>query len=325
MRGAPWFRLDPTLDGDGALRGQRLMVGRVGERTGRTMDLDAESFAAGPFGRVVLTGSDDGRTSRLSAIDIAGGCAWSIAAEDAVIRRATIDPAGTAIYEMRVDRTSRLDLGIWRRPLDGRTPPARVLAPIADDGRFGRTFATEFTWDITGDRLAVQSCGESACRTRVIAPTGGPGRLVDDPDLGPIVGFDGDRLVTYGACRGLPCPIVSTELATGARQVLSDAAGSAVVVATPDGSRLVHEVSVGSGRTLRTIGLLGGQALDGGPIPDDLRLHAAPVQAAISTRLPSGWVLLAPDGRIPAEALSYRLQLRHIPDGASVPLDEAVR
>lgn len=325
MRGTPWFGLDPSLDADGALRGQRLALSLDGERTARTLDLAAESFAAGPFGRIILTGSDDGRASRLQAIDVAGACAWAIADEAAVIRRATIDPAGAVIYEMRVDRASRADLGIWRRAMDGRTPAVRVLAPIADDGHFGRTFATEFTWDLAGDRLAVQSCGESACRTRVIAPRSGTSAFLDAPDLGPVVGFDGDRLVTYGSCRGLPCPIIATDLGTRVRRVLAEAAGSAVVVATPDGGRLVHETGVGSSRILRSIALDGGQTMDLGAIPDDLRLLAPPVQAASGTRLPAAWILLAPEGGVPAEGSSHRPQLRQIPDGATVPLDEAVR
>ena len=204
VRGAPWFRLDPVLDGAGALRGQRLAFGLDGDPTTRRLDLPAESFAAGPYGRVILVGSDDGTTSRLEALDIAAGCAWSVADERSVIRRATIDPSGSQIYEMRVDRASRADLGVWLRAIDGQAPARRILPPAARDARFGATWSTEFTWDVTGDRLAVQSCGEIACRTRVLSPHGGPIITLDAPDLGGLVGLDGDRVVTYGACRGLP-------------------------------------------------------------------------------------------------------------------------
>lgn len=44
-----WYRLDPALV-DGALTGQLLVVGRAGRGRPQTMRLDAESFAAGPFG-----------------------------------------------------------------------------------------------------------------------------------------------------------------------------------------------------------------------------------------------------------------------------------
>jgi hypothetical protein len=289
------------------------------------MDLPAESFAAGPFGGVVLVGSDDGGSSRIQAIDPARGCTWPVAEERDVVRRATVDPAGVFIYEMRVDRASRADLGIWRLPIDGTAAARQVLGPPPPDGRFGRTFATEFSWDITGDRLAVQSCGVHACRIRVITPSGGPTVTLDSPDLGQIVGLDGDLAVTYEACRGLPCPIVSTDLRTGDRRVLAPAAGLAVVIPTADGTRLVHEVGDATERRLLSVAPDGAGARDLGPVPDDLRLHPSAVRAGAATSLPAGWVLLAPEGRLPADATTDRPQLRHVPDGATVQLDEALR
>ncbi len=325
LRGAPWFRLDPVLDGEGVLKGQKLVLGLDGERTARTLDLAPEAFAAGPFGGIVLVGSDDGATSRVQAIDVARGCAWPVTDERDVIRRATIDPAATFIYEMRVDRASRADLGIWRRAVDGTEAARQILGPPPSDGRFGRTFSTEFSWDVAGDRLTVQSCAEIACRTRIIAPLGGPTVTLDYPDLGQLVGLDGDLAVTYEACRGLPCPIVATDIWTRDRRVLAPAAGLAVVIPTADGSRLIHEVGAGTERRLMSMALDGHWALDIGPIPDDLRLHPSAVRADAATVLPAGWILLAPDGRLPADATTDRPQLRHVPDGSTVPLDEALR
>ena len=321
LAAAPWYRLDPVLDGDGALGAQRLAVGPDGDRAVRFIGLPAESFAAGPFGRVILVGSDDGTRSQLTTIDVANGCSWAIGDERSVIRRATIDRAGTAVYEMRVDRVSRADLGIWLRPMDGRSPTRRVLAPISFDGRFGRTYSTEFMWDVAGDRLAVQSCGAAACRTRIISPGGGSPVTIDAPDLGLLVGLDGDRLVTYGACRGLPCPVISTNIRSGERRVLTTAAGPAVVVGTQAGARLVLETGTPYGRGLGSVSLDGGAPSDLGPIPDGLDLLSAPVRAGGGTRLPSGWVLLAPDGRIATDRSDDRSQLRHIPDGVTVPLE----
>lgn len=325
LRGTPWFRFDPLLDPGGALRGQRLTFGLDGQRGARAVDLPAESFAAGPYGRIVLAGSDDGASSRLQAIDVASGCAWTIGVERTVIRRATIDPTGATVYETRVDRISRADLGVWQRSIDGVGPARQVLGALAPDGRFGRTFSTEFSWDLAGDRLAVQACGEVACRTRIISPRGGPVTTLDVPDLGPLIGLDGDMAVTYEACRGLPCPIVSTDLRTGTRQSLAPAAGLAVLLSTAAGARLVHEVDASTGRGLRAVPLDGGSTADLGPIPDDLRLHPAAIRADAATRLPSGWVLLAPDGRLPADTTSARPQFRHVPDGSTVPFDEALR
>lgn len=325
LRLEPWFRLDPRLDRAGALQGQRLALGSDGNRSSRIMDLPPESFATGPFGRIVLVGADDGSISRLEAVDVAGKCSWTVAQESAVIRRATVDPAGEAIYEMRVDRETRADLGIWMRPLDGSLPAARVLDPIDLDDRFGRTFTTEFAWDISGRTLAIQSCGETACRTRIFDPDGGSTRTIAESDLGTLVGLDGDALITYAACPGLPCPIVAVNLETGTREVLADAAAVAVVITTPDGTRLVHEVFDKSGIALRAIAIDGSSVSDLGRLPDRLRLHANPGIADAANRVPIGWALLSPDGRLPFGGPDAHTQLRHVPDGTTVQLDEVAR
>ena len=320
-----WFRLDPRLDRDGGLSGQRLAVGLDGERGSRILDLPPESFAAGPFGRVVLVGSDDGSETRLRAVDVAGRCAWDVDKTTDVIRRATIDPAGLAIYEMRVDRATRADLGIWSRPLDGSLPASQVLDPIEADARFGRTFSTEFAWDLAGTRLVVQSCGEVACRSRVVTPDNAVLRIINEPDLGSLVGIDGDELVTYLACPGLPCPVIATNLATGHRVQLAEAAATAVVVSTPAGPRLVHEVLGAAAVSLRAVALDGTSAVDLGPLPSGLRLHATPQTAGAATRVGSGWVLLSPDGRIPDSGPRARTLLRRVTDGMTVQLEEATR
>lgn len=320
----PPFRLDPVLGPDGALLGQRLAVLLEGEPGGRTLELPPESFAAGAFGHLILVGSDDGTTSRLEAIDTTKGCIWPIAQETAVIRRATIDPARALIYETRVERVGRVDLGVWGRPIDGTSPARRVLAPLAADARFGRTFSTEFTWDTAGRRLAVQACGELACRIRIVEPDGGPAATLETPELGPLVGLDGDRVVTYGACRGLPCPIVVTNLRTGRREVLAQDGGPAVLLTTPDGARVVHEIFDATGRRLRAVALDGRAPTDLGPVPDGLRLRTA-ADGVSTVRLPSGWVLLAPDSPRTGDDAALRPQLRHIPDGMSVLHDEAAR
>lgn len=324
LSAAPWYRLDPVVGNDGALHGQRLVVGRFGDPITRSLDLPGESFAAGPFGRAVLVGADDGTTSRLMAVDIASGCSWTLATETDVIRRATIDRAGMTVFEMRVDRTSRADLGIWRRRIDVDAPAVRVLAPIAPDVRFGRTFSTEFTWDLLGDRLAVQSCGEVACRTRLIDQRDRLVASLASPDLGLLVGVDGDRVVTYESCRGLPCPIVSTDMVTGERHVLTEAAGFATLTRGPDGARLIHETRPVMGAGLRSISLDGGRPTDLAPTGAGTRL-TTPLFGGSATRLPSGWILIAPDGRLPIDKGDRGLQLRHLPDGAAVQLDEVLR
>lgn len=326
VRFQPWFRLDPRLDRDGALEGQRLALGLDGARWSRILDLPAESFAAGPFGRVILVGSDDGTSSRLEALDVTRECSWSVAEDVAdVVRRATVDAEGETVYEMRVDRATRADLGIWARPLDGSRPAVQVIEPIAADDRFGPTYSTEFTWDLSGTQLAVQSCGEAACRTRVYDPAGGPLRIVGDVDLGAMVGLSGDALVSYAACAGLPCPVVVVNLETGTRQVLADAAAVAILAATPDGPRLVHEVLGETGVAVRAVTLDGSFVADLGHLRDGHRLHATATVAQSATLVPSGWVLLSPDGRLPDGGPDAQTQLRHISDGVTVRLVEVAQ
>ena len=203
----------------------------------------------------------------------------------------------------------------------------RVLDRLPPDARFGRTFSTEFTWDVAGDRLAVQSCGELACRIRVIAPGGGPVVTLDSPDLGTIVGLDGDRAVTYEACRGLPCPIVSTDLAHRRSPSCSPTRPG-----WPSSSR-ARRVRGSSTRPAadRAAGCVP-SPLDGEgaarsrdrprrssppAVRDPRRRGHRPARRAGSCSLP-----MAAFRSIPATA---RPQLRHVPDGSTVPLDEALR
>src|SRR5262249_11849569 len=158
------------------------------------------------------------------------------------------------VYETRVRRFGRADLGIWRRSIDGDGAAGSVLPPLAADERFGPTFSTEFMWDHDGARLAVQACGEVACPTRfVVGPSASPATIAD-PEAGLLIGIDGDGLVQYQACRGMPCPIVVTNRATGTKRVLEPLGRRATLVRAPDGSRLVVESDEGHLRALRIDG-----------------------------------------------------------------------
>jgi hypothetical protein len=98
-----------------------------------------------------------------------------------------------------------------------------------------------------------------------------------------------------------------------------------VVIPTPDGVRLVHEDVAPAGRRLHGLASDGGFATDLGPLPDGLRLQPSAVGAGAATRLPPGWVLLAPEGRLPLDPVATRSQLRHLPDGSTIDYAEAVR
>lgn len=315
----PWYRMDPVLDRAGALRAQRLVVGLGGRRIGGASELPNESFVAGPFGRVVLVGTDDGATSRLVAYDVAADCAWPIATEPDVIRRATVDPGTATVYETRVRRVGRADLGIWRRSLDGSDAAESILAPLPADHRFGPTFSTEFTWASDGTQLAVQTCGESACRTRFVVGPAASAVAIADPNAGLLIGVEGDDLVQYQACRGFPCPVIATDRTTGTSRVLEPHARRATVVPAPDGARLV--VDDGRGR-LRTLRIDGSDAAGLGSEPAGLDIVGPDSVASSGMRIPPGWVLLGPDGRLPDDRTTIRPQLRRIQDGTTVQLDE---
>ena len=317
-----WYRLDPTLV-DGMRTGQRLSIGVAGGASVRALDLDAESFAAGPFAGTVLLGIDDGTSSRLSLIDVAAGCAWRIDRSDDVVRRATITPDGGALVEFRVDRRSRADLGVWRRPLAHPGPEVRLLPPIAPDARFGPTWLTELTWSDDGSLLAVQSCGEVACRVRWVDVATGATGIVADPSLGDMVGLTRRVLVAHGACRGLPCPIRSVDLGTGATTTLVPSAGQATVVRDDGTARVVYELDADGG----AVGSIGVDGSDPRRLAIDRvrpRLIAGPVWAGGSAELPHGWVAFGPDGRLPLSG-PVGVVLRRIADGRSAAFGEVSR
>lgn len=317
----PWYRLDPVLDAAGMLIGQRLTVGINGARLDRSLILPPKSFAAGPFGGSVLVGADDGRASRLMTIDVARRCTTAIAETGDVIRGATIDPDGLVIHEHRVDRATRTDLGIWRRAVAGGEAE-RWLDPIGPDPRFGRTWSTHLGWNVDGAALVVQSCAETACRIRVADPGTAAVRTLADPSIGFAVGVAGDRVVAHGACRGLPCPLVSVELATGRATVVEPEGGAATVVPSTRGARIVVEALAADAARLRDMAADGTDDHDLGPLGAGLRLGEG---RGSHLRLPGGWVLVAPDGDLRGTDDRSTTSVRSVLDGRTVPMDEVIR
>ena len=315
-----WYRLDPTLV-EGTYVGQRLTVGAA-DILPRQLDLAAESFATGPAAGAVLVGSDDGRRSRLSLIDVANGCAWPVATSTDVVRNAILATDGRSIVESRVDRRTRADLGIWRRPLDG-SAALQVLAPIEPDDRFGRTWLTDLAWGDDGATLVVGSCGETACRYRSLQEPGAV-LTVADPTLGSLVGLAGDRLVTREACRGLPCPIVSVDVRDGERASLADAAGDAVLARDPAGRSVVVYASDLDGSVLEGVAADGEGHIALAPPPPGFRLVAGPSSSGAAAEHAPDRVVLGPDGRLPLDG-SRRALLRKVGDESVVALDEVLR
>jgi hypothetical protein len=291
--GPGWWRLDPVLDRAGRLVGQDLRVG--GEARHQRIGLPAESFASGPTGGRIVVGADDGLESSLSLLDIAAGCRIPVATEAAVVRRAVLDQGGTALYEFRVDRRTRGDLGVWRRDLVGPADTRPILAPPAADDQFGRTWTTELGWSDDG-LLIVASCGAFACRTRLVDTADGSVVSIAEPDLGEPLGVAEGRLVSYLACRGLPCPIVAVDLATGHRRELSAGAGLAVLVRDDRRTLLAIEPPDRIGSA--TIVDLDGTSVGRIDLADSERIVGPVSRSGSSVAAPAGWLAIGPSGRL---------------------------
>ena len=142
-----------------------------------------------------------------------------------MIRSGILDQALGAVYEHRVDRRTREDLGVWRRSTRGGTA-VPVLPGLAPDTRHGPTFATDLRWASDG-RLAVASCGELACRTRVVDPA--TGTVVATAGTGPVVGVLDSRVIAFDVCPGFPCGLLAVDPATAEIRPIAQADGPAAL------------------------------------------------------------------------------------------------
>ncbi|MHB8958428.1 MAG: hypothetical protein ACYDAN_02260 [Candidatus Limnocylindrales bacterium] len=287
VSGGAWYRLDPTLDARGTLVGRVLTAGRGSARW--TAELPPESFASGPVGGRVLVGDDDGHRSRLRLFDTRRGCWSAVGSEASVIRSALLTADASGLYEHRVDRATRRDLGVWQR--DGREPghPRRVLPGLEPSPAYGPTFSTTLVMADDG-RLTVSSCGELACRTRVLDPA--TGTMSTAEGTGPAAGVVGDRLVALEACDGLPCPVRAIDLASGAASALGGGAMGVAVIAT-GGSGLVV---VPGERGLHVVRAR--DAARTADVPDTSGLAPVPRTSTSETgfEAPRGLVAVAPGG-----------------------------
>lgn len=319
-----WYRLDPVLEA-GALTGQRLAMGRGATRAPGAMRLPPEAVVGGPVGGIVVVAADDGTESTVTLIDLSRGCASVVGSTTEVIRAVTLTPDGSAVLEARVDRTSRADLGVARRAVARPRAAARWLDPLPPDARFGMTWATSFTWAVDGRRLAVQTCGERACRTRIVeGTTAHVIRTVDDPELADAVGLTADALVAHGACGGLPCPIVAVPVAGGRPVTLAAAAGEAALTSGDDGRVVVVHETRPDGGTLRVVRLDGTHVADLPADPLGRRLVPGAGRSGGAVELPPDAVVLGPGGRLP-DGNGGAPVIRRPSDGRVVNLEEISR
>jgi len=286
--GTAWYRLDPMLDATGTLSARRLTAGHGATRW--SVVLSAESFASGPVGGRLVVGDDDGRRTRLRLLDTGRACWVSLGTGEDVVRSAVLAPDGSALYEHRVDRATRRDLGVWRRPLSDRgARSVRVLPGLAPDASYGPTFSTQLQLAADG-RLIVSACGERACRTRVLDPATGAVAPVDG--TGPVAGLAGRHLIVLEPCEGLPCPVDAVDLASGAVTRLDEADGP--VLAVPDASGMVVLAHDG-GLVVVRLAAAGGTEVPGGA---GLEPVAVGSTADSGAEAPPGRVAVAPGGRV---------------------------
>jgi hypothetical protein len=205
----------------------------------RSIGLPAESFVGRPVGElVVYTSYTPARGSAVRLVDLATGCDVLAASPAEIVRSAVVSPDGGQVYVHSVTRAGRRDNGVQRVEL-ATGASELVVPPLPPSDEFGPTFATELRWSLNGSHLAVQSCSFEACRTRVLAVADGGLATFDAPGQGALVGLTDSHLVTFAACPGLPCAVLSIDLASGQTAVLAEVAWSAALESGPGGSGAV--------------------------------------------------------------------------------------
>ena len=316
-----WYRLDPVLDAEGVLTGQRLIAGRIDGAETLGLELDPESFASGPADGLLVVGSDDGRRSTVRIVDVGRSCVVASTSAADVVRRAVLDRGGRFLYEHRVDRRTRASIGVWRRPVDDLDRDRRVLGPLPANDRIGLVFATELLWSADGGTLVVLSCGEAACVTRLLQPDSGAATTVDDDRVGEALGIADGRLLAYGACQGLPCSLVTYDVGAGEVRTLARAAGVARIVERIDGAAVAFEDVVDG--SIRIVDLDGRDRLDLAGPSDGARLVPPAHLSMADVELPRGWFAMGADGRLGTSDVS-NWRLIDADDGRALPASEVI-
>lgn len=228
VRGA-WWRLVDRIDASGTLVGRTLVAGQGGS-SNLTLELGSESSATGPVGGLVVVSTDDGVFSDVRIVSAVEGCSWLIHRTQDVVRSAILNPSDGALIAHVVSRETRDDAGTWR--ISGMDPDVRLdrlLAPLPAQPGIGLVWSTNLHLDRNGKHLAVQSCAEAACLTRIVslADPGAEPVQIDSADQGEVVGFTGDRLITWAHCQGLPCAVRAWTAGSAKPETLADLAAGA--------------------------------------------------------------------------------------------------
>jgi len=236
---------ETALTPRGEETGRRLAVG-LGSTELAAISLPAESFVAGPFGDVLIYGwHTPVAGSDVRALALASGCDERLAQPQGVVRSAVLDPAGRALYVHAVAEEDRRDLGVVRHDL-ATGQHSQVVEPLPASERFGPTFATSLHWSLGGGELAVQSCGFSLCRTRVLDTMSGSVESFGTATHGALVGLDSQALYAFDACHWSPCDLLAIERGTGTARVVAEEAYEATLRAGSGGSLITLTTPAGS-------------------------------------------------------------------------------
>jgi len=240
-------RVSSQLGKRGDLLGRALSARTVGGSS-LTVALPNESYVAPVDGDVLIYARDGLLASEVRAVSLTTGCDTRLATSSEIVRSAILDPSGTSLYVHRVTRAGRVDAGVIRYDLatGASTLVVPSLKSFADVG-IGLVFGTDMRWSADGSHLAVQSCGFASCLTRVLDVASGSIATYDEPGQGAFIALTSDHLVTFADCLGLPCPVLSTELATDVETTLAEEAFGATFVVGTDGQHGTVEIETATG------------------------------------------------------------------------------
>ena len=291
-----WWSLSGRLDANGSLVGRQLGLGRGGGAN-LTLELAPDAMASGPTGGIVAVTADDGRHSQVRVVSEAKGCSFVVHETAELARGAIVDPADGSVLVHLVDREARADLGTWRYSADGTGEPVLVAPPLGPDPARGPNWVTDLRLATNSRLLAVQSCTDMGCLTRVFDLSRGVVPVARfEGDQGSLIGFTAATAITWAQCFGFPCAIQSWSLATGEASTIVARAESAAVTAN---GRFVVAVTDSTRNGFVRVDLATGDVKGLRGMNRNERLVGGGVLGLLGIQVRADEVGLAADGAIP--------------------------
>lgn len=302
-----WWKTVERLDGRGVLLGRTLFVGHGSVAVARAQ-LPAESSVSGPVHGIVVVVADDGTRSEVQLVSAATGCGIVVRDMAAVARTAILDPHDGSVLAHLVDRASRADLGTWR--LTTGADPILVAPPLGTlAGAVGTVWGTDLQLDAGSTHLAVQSCADLGCLTRIFDLTlpSTPPQVLSGETEGPLLGFAGSDLVTWAACPGYPCSVLAWDASTSHSRVLVELASAAAM--TRDGRRVVVLLTDAKGSRALELDPVTGRSAPLRPLPAGRRPLSGGASASVGLEVADDEIVIGSAG---ADPQSFR------PDSAAI-------